>query len=268
MSNQIFPKGGEKILQGQVDFFTDDIYVALLPPAYNFNQAHEFLSQLGTPVASTKLENVTIFNGVLDADDADFGNIDAGKILSSVAIYKSTGNAATSPLLFFFDSIQGFPVTMTGNPFILPWSNEVDKIVRLKSPFYPKAGEGILNGNINLMGDDIKVALLPSSYQHNDAHAVLSDVGGVANFVGVPKLLENRSVNQATFNASNIDFGNIPSGANVGSAVIYKDAGSDANSPLLMHVGNLYGVPFATNGGLVTLEWATDSAKIVTLLNA
>jgi len=267
MSNQIYPKGGEKILQGQVDFFTENIHAALLPPAYNFNQAHEFAAQLGTLIGTVKLNNVSIFNGVFDADDADFGTIEAGKILNSVAIYKDTGDAATSPLLFFFDTIQGFPITTTGNPFILPWSNEEDKIVRLKPPFYPKAGEHILNGMIDFMTDNIKVALLPTAYQYHAAHAYLTDVGGAANLIGNPVELVNRTISQATFNAGHVDFGNIPSGANVGSAVIYKDSGSDSNSPLLLHVGNLYGVPFATNGGLVTLQWATDSAKIVTLLN-
>jgi len=266
MADKMYPKGAQNLLQGGFNLETDTIHVALMSSSYSYNDAHEFLSQVGTPIADEALQAKSTTGGVFDADDVDFGTVAAGSVMKSLIVYKDTGDAATSPLLLYLDNIGGFPMTTTGGQVMMPWSNEAERIFRIVQPFYPQAAQLLLNGELNFETDDIRVALLPLSYQFNGAHATIADVGGMAAFAGGKKMeLENRSVALGVFNASNIDFGPVASGWNVGSALVYRDAGTDLDSVPILHVSNLYGVPFNTNGGIVTLQWATDSAKIFAL---
>jgi len=266
MADRMYPKGAQKMLQGGFDLINDDIRVALMPSSYSYSDAHEFFSHAGTPVADELMQAKSTTGGVFDADDVDFGAVDAGHVMKSLIVYKDTGDAATSPLLLYLDNIGGFPMTSTGGQVILPWSNEAERIFRIAAPFYPHAAQLLLNGELDFESDAIHVALLPQSYQYNSAHATLADAGGMASFAqGKHIALENRSVDSGVFNASHIDFGPVASGWNVGSALVYRDAGTDLDSVPVLHVANLYGVPFNTNGGIVTLQWATDSAKIFAL---
>jgi len=266
MADRMYPKGAEKILRGEIDFANDALTLALMSSSYSYNQAHAFASQIGTPIATQPLAGMDVSDGVFDADDVDFGNVDAGHVMNSLVLYQDTGDAATSPLILYLNNIGGFPMTTTGGQVLMPWSNEAEKIFMLAAPFFPRGAQRLLSGEIDFVNDDIRVALLPAAYNFNAAHATLADVGGMASFAGGKKIaLENRTVDSGVFNASNVDFGVVASGWNVGSCLIYKEGADDLDSIPLLHVANLYGVPFATNGGIVTLQWASDAARIFAL---
>ena len=97
----------------------------------------EFLADIpaGARVAiSAALTSTTLTLGVLDADDASFGNV-SGAQSEAVVLFQDTGDAATSRLLFVFDSsvpaTPGLPVSPNGGPIGVTWDNGPNKIVDL-----------------------------------------------------------------------------------------------------------------------------------------
>lgn len=132
MLNMIYPKGGEKVWRGEINMLADDISVAIVSNAYTYSSAHEFLSSVGVLVGTAlSLTNKTVTGGVFDAADANFGQIAAGSTAKAIVFFKNTGNAATSPLLFYIDEISGFPFPTNGGEVKVPWSDGPYKIVSL-----------------------------------------------------------------------------------------------------------------------------------------
>ena len=134
MANAIYTKGKEKILQGQIDFATDAITVALVKNTYSPNLANdEFFTAISAHVVSTPqaLATKTVTNGVFDAADPAFLAVAAGSTLKGAVIYKDTGVAGTSALLHYIDDITGFPFTTNGSDVTVRWSDGAYKIFAL-----------------------------------------------------------------------------------------------------------------------------------------
>ena len=128
----VYPKGGEKMLSGAINFSADTVKVRMLPASYVYDAGHEFLSQVSAGVGTDQtLANKSITGGVFDADDADFGAIAAGSSMGYVLLYKDTGNPATSPLLILFDDVVGLPYATNGAPYVQRWSDGSAKIMSL-----------------------------------------------------------------------------------------------------------------------------------------
>lgn len=81
---------------------------------------HGFLSDIPALARLTEGTLVTSFgtlaDRVFDADDfiGTFPDPGGGATGEALVIYKDTGVEGTSPLLFFFDSITGLPMTLDG----------------------------------------------------------------------------------------------------------------------------------------------------------
>jgi len=133
MANDVYTKGAEKMWKGQIDILTDTIKVALVENTYAQNLAtDEFLSDLGANVLATQaLAGRTVTGRVFDADDTTFPTVSPGDVSEGVVIYKDTGVAGTSPLLFYIDDITYFPATTTGADITIQWSNGAYKIASL-----------------------------------------------------------------------------------------------------------------------------------------
>lgn len=266
MANSAYPKGAQRILSAGVNFAAHTIKAALVTTAYTFSAAHEFISEVGTRIGTDReLTNKSITGGVLDADDLDFGALAPGNTIKAVIVYRDTGSAATSPLLFYFDVVTGLPFATNGGAVTIPWDASAKKIARLKLPVFPKGGEKMLSGAINFETDTIKVASIPAAYVYDAAHEFLPDLGTV---IGTAQTLTGKSVAGGVFDANDIDFGNLAAGSSVGSLVFYKDTGSAATSPLLLHVTDVTGFPVDTNGSGVSMRWSNGAAKILSLIPA
>ena len=134
MPNQLYPKGAEKMLKGEVNFATDNIAVAIVAAAYTFSAAHEFLSSVGTLVGTKQtLATPSTTGGVFDADDVSFGAVAAGSTAKALVLFKDTGNPATSPLLAYLDEITGFPMSTNGASIEIEWPAGAAKILSLVS---------------------------------------------------------------------------------------------------------------------------------------
>ena len=134
MANVLFAKGKEEILAGAVNFLTDTIKVALVKNSYAQNiTTDHFLSTISAHLlgADQTLANKSITAGVFDADDSTWTAVATGSTIKCVVIYKDTGNAATSPLLGFIDTITGFPLATNGSDITVQWDNGPFKIFSL-----------------------------------------------------------------------------------------------------------------------------------------
>jgi hypothetical protein len=123
MANILYPKGAEAILNGDIDWNTDTIKVALVDTGtYTYNAAHDFLDDLSGVVGTAQtLGSVTITGGVLDAANPTFTAV-SGATVEALVIYKDTGVAGTSPLLVYIDSATGLPVTPNGGDITIEWN--------------------------------------------------------------------------------------------------------------------------------------------------
>lgn len=137
MANQLYRKGKEKILQGQIAWELDDIKCVLVdtgvytPDLLN----DEYLSDIpyaARVAISPRIVGMSAFNGVADADDVLIPGV-AGSTFELIVIFKDTANELTSPLIVYIDETDQItmPVTPTGAPVIVRWSNTANKIFRL-----------------------------------------------------------------------------------------------------------------------------------------
>ena len=134
MPNFMYTKAKEKLLSGAINLATDSLRVALVKEGYAANEsAHEFLTDLGANRISSDqaLTGQSIAGGAFDASDPTFPAVAAGDVAGAVVIYKHTGVAGTSPLLFYFDVIGGFPLTTNGGNVSPEWDNGPKKIYKL-----------------------------------------------------------------------------------------------------------------------------------------
>lgn len=265
MANTTYPKGAQKILGGAINFASDTIKACLVSSSYTFSAAHEFVSDLGTRIGTDQtLAGKSVAGGVFDADDLDFGPLAPGSTVKAVVLYKYTGNPSTSPLWLYLDSgpAVGLPFATNGGALTIPWNNDAKKIARLNLPVYPKGGEKMLSGAINFSADTIKAVALPSSYGYNAAHEFLADVGTV---IGAAQTMTSKSITSGVFDAADVPLVALAAGGTLASILIYKDTGSAATSPVLLHLTDVPGLPLATNGAGITVRWSDGASKIFSL---
>ena len=129
---------------------------------------------------------------------------------------------------------------------------------------YPKGAEKLLSGSINLVSDTIKVALLSDAYTYSASHEFLSDVS--ASALNTAQTLASKAVTGGVFDAADSVYTAVTAGANARYLAIYKDTGVAGTSPLIHFVDTVTGLPMATNGGDITVQWDNGSYKIFSLV--
>lgn len=120
MAFHIYPSCKELFLAGDIDLIDDDLKVALLDNSYVYDTAHSFFSSITGQVgaSSPSLTSKTITGGVFDAANTTINSVTGNQIVALV-IYKDTGVASTSPLIFYAD---GLNVTPNGNNININWN--------------------------------------------------------------------------------------------------------------------------------------------------
>lgn len=137
MSSVIYPKGKQHFANGDIQWKAGSAqtFKAVLVDLadYTYGAAHEFLSDIpaGARVATATIANPTNALGVMDADDVSFASA-TGDQSEAIVVYRDTGNAATSELLFYIDAFSsGMPVTPNGGNINVAWDNGASKIAAL-----------------------------------------------------------------------------------------------------------------------------------------
>jgi len=137
----------------------------------------------------------------------------------------------------------------------------------MASAWFNRGKQQVLSGSTSLLSDTIKVMLVTSSYTFDADHNFVSEVsanevsvvGYTGGFAGAGrKALANKSVTEddtndlAYFDADDLTWTGLATGATVGGAILVKEVTNDAASQLLVFM-DLADTP--TNGGDITLAW-------------
>jgi hypothetical protein len=136
MSNFIYSKTKEAILNGEINFSSDNFKVLILNTNYTANQnSDQFLSHIppsSIVYSSNNLQNITNTLGVIDGDDIFF-NISSNVTFSSIVMYKVKTLDSNSRLIFYIDSSPGlpYPGSIDGSGVTIAWSNTFNKILSL-----------------------------------------------------------------------------------------------------------------------------------------
>lgn len=133
MANALYPSFKQLLLGGDIDLAADTIKVALVDTGtYTYSAAHDFYNDVSGVVGTPQtLGSKTITNGVFDAADVTFTAV-SGATVEAFIIYKDTGDAATSPLIAYFDSASsGLPVTPNGGDITITFDSGASKIFAL-----------------------------------------------------------------------------------------------------------------------------------------
>ena len=128
---------------------------------------------------------------------------------------------------------------------------------------YPKGAEKIL-GALDLTSVTVKAALLSDAYTYSAAHEFLSDVS--ASVLNTAQTLASKAVTGGVFDAADVVYTAVTSGANARYVALYHDTGVAGTSSLIFFVDTATGLPMATNGGDITVQWDNGANKIFSLV--
>lgn len=118
---------------------------------------------------------------------------------------------------------------------------------------YPTGLKAILDGDVDMLSDTIKVCLLTSSYTYNAAHDFYDDISSYK--VGTDQTLGTKTTTGGVFDAANSTWTGL-TGSQVTRLAIYKDTGSAATSQLLCFMDTFAsGMPYTPNGADFTMTW-------------
>lgn len=131
----------------------------------------------------------------------------------------------------------------------------------MANSWYDSGLEGILDGTIDVLADDIRIALVTGGYTRNVAtDTYLSTVGG-GNIVARSAAFTSKTATGGVFDAADITISAV-SGSVVTQAVIYKYNASDSAARLIISIDTATGLPLTPNGGDVPVTWSNGSTKI------
>ena len=133
----------------------------------------------------------------------------------------------------------------------------------MANKLYPKGAEKIL-GPLDLTAVTIKAALLSDAYTYSASHEFLSDIS--ASVLNTAQTLASKSFTGGVFDAADVVYTAVTAGANARYVALYHDTGTAGTSSLIFFLDTVTGLPMATNGGDITVQWDNGSYKIFSLV--
>lgn len=130
---------------------------------------------------------------------------------------------------------------------------------------------------VDVIADSIKVLLVTTGYTFNPddrfvssaAASEISVTGYTGGFGGSGrKTLASRTLSaddtndRSAFDAADVTWTALGTGATIAAAILFKELTSDALSPMIAYF-DLVDTP--TNGGDITLQWSTSPSALITL---
>lgn len=134
MANNLYGKGRNKFLTGDIDWVNDTIKLYLIDAAdYTVSiDVDEFADDIAgaAKVATATLAGNSAALGVADANDTTFTAV-SGDVSEALVIWKDTAVQSTSPLIAYMDTGTGLPVTPNGGDITVTWDSGANKIFKL-----------------------------------------------------------------------------------------------------------------------------------------
>ena len=124
---------------------------------------------------------------------------------------------------------------------------------------YPLAKKALLDADIDLLTDTIKIVLCDSGYTYSTAHDNLDDITAGAR-VATSSALASKTTTGGAFDAADVTFTAL-TGDTVTSWVLYKDTGTESTSPLIAYFDTVSGggaLSFSPSGGDFTLVFGAS----------
>jgi hypothetical protein len=128
---------------------------------------------------------------------------------------------------------------------------------------YGLSRKGFMDGDIDMLVDDIKVALVDSAVYTVDID-VDEFLDDIASVVATSGNLASKTTTLGVFDAADITFSSV-TGAVSEALVIYKDTGNPATSPLIAYIDGATGLPVTPNGEDIDVAWDNGANKIFKL---
>lgn len=121
----------------------------------------------------------------------------------------------------------------------------------MTAQMYATAKKSFLDGDIDLLNDDIRAILLDTGADaFNAADDFLDDIAAGAR-IGVTGALQSKTTTGGTFDAADITISAV-SGATVEAVILYKHTGTESTSNLICFIDGLTLTPDGTD---VTIAW-------------
>jgi hypothetical protein len=134
--------------------------------------------------------------------------------------------------------------------------------------FYNEAKESIVDRNIDLISDTIKIMLVNSVYTPDADHQFI-DEGGASDAIdarlsgttdqtlGTKAIGKDTSGDFAYFDAADALFSAVTTAQTAVAAIVYKSTGTDSTSKLICYL-DITDTP--TNGGDITIQFAAPAS--------
>lgn len=136
----------------------------------------------------------------------------------------------------------------------------------MANQLYKGIKEDFLNGTINLLSVNLRVALVKNSYSIDiDNDQYISDVGS-ANIAARSNILEKISITDGVLDAENETIENYGT-SGFDYLIIYESTGDDNTSRLIAYIDTGDGLPVASTSETisVTIQWSDLVTKIFSL---
>lgn len=134
--------------------------------------------------------------------------------------------------------------------------------------FYDKGVQSFMIKQIDMNGDNIKVALVKTGAGHYVANLATDQFLAIINssdIIARTANLAGKTTTAGVFGASNTVFTAVAAGPAAGAIVVYQDTGADATSRLIVYIDGYSGLPVTPNGGDINVTWPTDANLIFKL---
>lgn len=135
----------------------------------------------------------------------------------------------------------------------------------MSSGLYDSGRQRFLSGSISWGTDTFKVVLIhTASYAVNLATDEFYSSVAYAARVGIGTALTAKTTYAGVADADDVTFTAL-TGSSVEAALIYKDSGVEATSPLIAYIDTLTGIPYTPTGLNLIVTWSSGSSKIFKL---
>ena len=129
----------------------------------------------------------------------------------------------------------------------------------MANAIYPIAKKALLDADIDLSADTIKIVLCTSSYTYNTAHDFLNDV--TAGYrVATSAALSSKTTTGGAFDAADVTFTAL-TGSTVTSWILFRDTGTESTSNLIAYFDTVSGggaLSYTPNGSNFTLQFGAS----------
>jgi hypothetical protein len=135
----------------------------------------------------------------------------------------------------------------------------------MASGFYTAGLTAIMNGNLSLLTDTIKVTLIDTGYYtaNLSTHDNYDDVPSAARVSAAT--LVSKTISGGAFDAADTTFSAV-TGATCEALIIWKDSGAENSSTLIAYIDTATGLPtVALTNNTVVVAWNNGGSKIFKL---